>query len=435
MANTRVHLGTEFDPARMTEDQLLEAIRTLEDLKAQAAASQAALTRELDARVQARHQHQRVPPAQRGRDVAGLVAFARRESPARGSRFLGFAHALAELPYAEAAMRTGALSEWRAMRLARETACLSRPDRAEVDRRIAAPRADGPHRFDGWGDRRLVAEVRAVVAEVDPAALVERHSRAEADRRVSLRPAPDTMAQLSTLLPAAQGVAVWATLSREADQARAAGDPRTRGQIMADTLVERVTGQTRADAVPVTVNLVLSDQALTGGHQPAWLHEYGAISAETADQLTRRAMAGAHAALRRLYAAPTGALVAMESTAREFPKGLATFLDLRDRTCRTPWCDAPIRHHDHIADHAAGGSTSAVNGQGLCEQCNHTKQAPGWRARPIAGPPGLPHTVETTLPTGHRMTSTAPPAPTPCPLRPVSSAELHLSRVVLEYAA
>ena len=88
----------------------------------------------------------------------------------------------------------------------------------------------------------------------------------------------------------------------------------------------------------------------------------------------------------------------MESIARTFPTGLARFIELRDRTCRTPYCDAPIRHRDHPEDHAAGGPTTALNGQGLCEHCNHTKQAPGWEARPINGPPGERHTIETVPP-------------------------------------
>jgi hypothetical protein len=64
-----------------------------------------------------------------------------------------------------------------------------------------------------------------------------------------------------------------------------------------------------------------------------------------------------------------------------------------------------VRHLDHAHDHADGGPTSAVNGQGLCEYCNHAKQARGWTARPRPGPR---HTVETITPTGHRYTSTAP---------------------------
>ena len=50
------------------------------------------------------------------------------------------------------------------------------------------------------------------------------------------------MTYLTGLLPVAQGVAVHAALTRAADTLRATGDPRTRGQIMADTLVARVTG-------------------------------------------------------------------------------------------------------------------------------------------------------------------------------------------------
>jgi hypothetical protein len=199
---------------------------------------------------------------------------------------------------------------------------------------------------------------------------------------------------------------------------------------MADTLVERITGHTTAAAVPVTVNVVISDQALLGGgHEPAWLQGYGPIPADALDPESLTA-------LRRLYANPaTGALVAMESTARQFPTGLAAFIDLRDRTCRTPYCDAPIRHHDHARDHATGGPTTAVNGQGLCEHCNHTKQAPGWRSRPTTGPPGALHQINTELPTGHRITTTAPALPTPSTVRPISHGEIHLSRIVLDYAA
>ena len=97
----------------------------------------------------------------------------------------------------------------------------------------------------------------------------------------------------------------------------------------------------------------------------------------------------------------------MDSRARLVPQGLARFLRLRDRTCRTSWCDAEIRHADHVVPVADGGPTSESNTQGLCEACNHAKQAPGWTARPRPGPT---HTVEVVTPTGHTYRSTAPPA-------------------------
>jgi hypothetical protein len=88
---------------------------------------------------------------------------------------------------------------------------------------------------------------------------------------------------------------------------------------------------------------------------------------------------------------------------------------LRDGRCRTPWCDAPIRHADHVVAHAEGGPTSLPNGQGLCERCNQTKTLPGWRAEVLDtvldtgrdSPAG--HAVRTTTPTGHHDDSTAPP--------------------------
>ena len=130
---------------------------------------------------------------------------------------------------------------------------------------------------------------------------------------------------------------------------------------MADTLIERVTGRPAEQAVPVAVNLVLSDQALLGvENAPAAVAGYGTVPSAIAQQLIACAVTdgASSASLRRLYASPaSGALVAMESRARIFPKGLAEFIGLRDQRCRTPYCDAPIRHRDHARPHRRGGAT------------------------------------------------------------------------------
>ncbi len=218
------------------------------------------------------------------------------------------------------------------------------------------------------------------------------------------------MSQLSALLPVKTGVAVFATLSKAADEAIAAGDPRTKGQIMADTLVGRILcpSPEAGNEPGVMINLVITDQTLfAGGNEPGWVDGYGPIPADLAHELATSDPAW----LRRLYTAPTtGELVAMDSTARIFPTRLAQFLRLRDQRCRTPWCDAPIRHADHIEAADDGGPTTGANGQGLCEACNYNKQAPGWHAKPRPGPQ---HTVETTTPTGHTYQSTAPPLTPP----------------------
>lgn len=98
----------------------------------------------------------------------------------------------------------------------------------------------------------------------------------------------------------------------------------------------------------------------------------------------------------------------MESRSRRFPKGLARFIATRDQTCRTPYCDAPIRHVDHVKPHRRNGPTSAANGQGLCEHCNYAKEAPGWQVISGTDEAGR-HTTDHITPTGATYRSTAPP--------------------------
>jgi hypothetical protein len=153
----------------------------------------------------------------------------------------------------------------------------------------------------------------------------------------------------------------------------------------------------------------MSDGALFGtSDEPAHIQGYGPIPAELAREIVARACNdGEKVWLRRLYTHPTtGELAAMDSRARLFRSSLARFIHLRDQTCRTPWCDAPIRHTDHPTAVAEGGPTDAANGQGLCEACNYAKQAPGWRARPAPGADG--HQIETITPTGHAYGSSPP---------------------------
>lgn len=72
--------------------------------------------------------------------------------------------------------------------------------------------------------------------------------------------------------------------------------------------------------------------------------------------------------------------------------------------------DAPIRHLDHIAPFERGGATDQDNGQGLCEACNHAKQAPGWEQQVVSMSRERPR-VETITPSGHRYQATAPAPP------------------------
>ncbi len=412
----------------------IDLIRALEGLKCAAAAAQAVLTADFDASQRAEQAAAGVPAERQGRGVAAQVALARRESPHRAQQHLGLAKILAtELPHTMAAFRAGRITEWKATLVGRETGCLSLEDRRYVDRVVAGE----PSRIEAMGDRELVGEIKKLAYRLDPASFVERRRRAEADRRVTVRPAPDVMTHLSALLPVGQGVAVFAALKQHADSLRAAGDTRGRGQIMADTLVQRVTGQTSAREVPVSIGLVLTDRSLlAGGDEPAHVDGYGPIPADVARSMAAASLnARCKTWLRRLFAPPrTGDLVAMDSRARVVPDGIGRFIDVRDPICRTPWCDAPVRHRDHVVAVEDGGETSVRNTQGLCEACNHAKQARGWQARPRPGPR---HTVVTRTPTGHLYRSTAPPAPgtgseaVPVPAEVTSIGEIYVADMLL----
>jgi hypothetical protein len=268
------------------------------------------------------------------------------------------------------------------------------------------------------GDAAVARTARALAYELDAESVVRRVRGAESDRRVSVRPAPDAMALLTGLLPVAQGVAAFAALDRRAKELIAEGDGRSRGQIMADTLVERVTGQATAGSVPVEIQLVMPAESLLGAaDEPASLPGHGPVPAAFArDFLARCAEEGAPLWLRRLFSTPDSRhLVGLESRRRRVDGLLRQFVALRDQTCRTPWCDAPVRHLDHAVAHRLGGATSSANAQGLCEACNYAKEAPGWQSAVVsAGPSGADprapaHTVRTTTPTGHTYLSTAPP--------------------------
>ena len=457
----RVAAARALLAADLTADNagLIDQLHASENVKSMLAGQQARLSVEFEARhrqeqaelgEQAKHSTLSAEdlgkkrPKENTTGVAEQIALARGESPHRGGRLLGMAKALVtEMPHSMTALETGQLNEEKAMYVVKETACLTVEDRTAVDEELAADTGT----FTGVGTRGIIAAVKAAATRRDPRSVTQRASHAASERSVSLRPAPDCMTYFTALLPAHEGVAVYTALTRQADVVRSAGDPRSRNQAMADTLVEWTTG-TPGGISGIELNLVMTDRTLLqGDSEPARLAGYGTVPAAWARELLNQeeppeqrhaqkqgqrekghvqsgtgnlkasasntgqkdSVAELKIWLRRLYTAPgTGDLVAMDSRRRLFPPPLRRFIQLRDDTCRTPYCDAPIRHHDHIIPWHGNGPTSLANGAGLCEACNHTKELPGWKAKPRPGPR---HTFEITTPTGHTYRSMAPPLP------------------------
>lgn len=429
----------------------IDVVAALERLKSAAAAAQARVTAAF-----AGSQAAAAPPgtdrAEVERSVAAQIGLARRTSPVRGRAAVGLARMLAgDLPETGAALATGEISEWQATLVAREVAVLDVAGRAQADRELAG-------RLGPMGDRRVAIEARRIADRLDGEAAIRRLSGAESERRVSIRPVRDGMVQVTGLLPLVQGVGLYAALRAHAIGARNAGDRRGVGQIMADELCARVasrgpasghgstSGQdpvsgrgpdgdaglglgpgstpSRARSVPdppgvpdVSVGLIMTERTLLRGGRdaatvvgPDGVH-YGTVPAFLARRLVRRAD---RAWLRRLYARPeSGELVAADARVRRFSGRMRDLVVWRDQTCRTAWCEAPIRHVDHIRSYATGGATALENAQGLCESCNYAKESAGWHADlvPVDGSAGTGNLIELTTPTGHRYPSAAPPQP------------------------
>ena len=374
--------------------------------------------------------------------VAAQVALARHESPFRGAGHVRLALALTrEMPHTLAALEAGELSEWRAQIIVRETATLTGEQRSLVDAEVVG---DPTQPVAGLGDRELARRVRAVAYRIDAASVMARAAKAEADRRVTLRPAPDTMAYLTALLPVAQAVAAHAALTAAADTARAAGDDRGKGQVMADTLVERVTGQDTADAVPVEIQLVMTDEALLADDDtPAHVTGYGPVPAQwVRDLLTIRTPSPGHGRRRSPGSERTCGCAGSSPTRSPGPSSrwtrsaapstaacAATSSPATPAPAAPPGATPPPATSTTSTTTPHGGPTTDTNGQSLCVRCNHTKQLPGFTATTITGPqPGAPHTVQTTTPTGHTYTSHAPPL---LPARPPDPSPPDLSALDL----
>ena len=400
----------------------IDHLEALERIKSAAAAAQARLTDALD-------QRRTGTGGRRDASLGAEIGLARHESPHRGRAHLTLARALlTDLPHPLAALQRGDLNERRAEIIATETSHLTREHRLTADADLTAD----PTTLEGLGETRLHQQLRRIVLRLDEQAALARRRHAHTGRRVTGRLLPDGMAQLSLTIADWQYAAIMTSLAEATARARAhGGDDRTRGQHQADTAVARLTGQTTATTVPVALKIVQSAESLLGEDcTPAWLPWCGHVPATIARHLAATAPEQ-RSTIQRLFHFPdTGSLVAMERHTAAFPPELRDFITTRDQTCRTPWCNAPIRHTDHALPRARGGATSAHNGQGLCESCNYLKETPGWQHQPVSQPLE-PHTVDITTPTGHRHHSTAPTQPLPPPGRARPRVDIQRTRLTL----
>ncbi len=263
--------------------------------------------------------------------------------------------------------------------------------------------------LEGKGDKCIEADAKAIAYELDPQAVVDRAVRAERERTVTIRPAPDNMTHVTLLLPMVQGVSVYASLKRAADTTF---DGRGRGQVMADTAYERITGQPADVPTPIAVNLVLTDETLLGGATtPAHVPGYGPVPAAIACRLAGDAIADerSKATLRRLYRHPSPALWSPWNRGR----GCSPLVwrgSSRSGTTpvepriATPRSGTPTTPHPTRTAVPPPPPTASARARPATTPRKH----PGWRVHTIEAE-GQRHTAEYVTPTGAHHESHAPP--------------------------
>ena len=398
------------DPTPTNDATRIERIAVLEGIKAAAAAAQAAEIVTFAKSQVAEQQTAGVDYRRLGKGIADQVGMATRTGPWHGARRLTMARDLwHEMPGCFGLLAAGEISEHTAALLVSETSHLDPEVRRGVDAQLVA------QRVQQMAPRAAAGTARRLAQAADPTGSLKRARAARKDRRVSLRPLPDTMAGLSAFLPVEHGVACWAALKAQVDGLKAAGDPRTRGQIAADTLVERLTGQATADDVDVEVQFLMPLENLLDpeSQEPAEIPGFGSIPAGLADEIIGHT--GGRRWWRRLFTAPARdgngrVIVGGDPAARRFTGWLAKLVMLRDRWCREPFCAAPVRHIDHIVPVRDGGPTTFENGRGVCEHHNYVREMPGYQVK-VVSEPGERHTTVSTTPTGHHYLSRAPDPP------------------------
>ena len=246
----------------------------------------------------------------------------------------GFAVGLRRLPLVARVFASGDISEPAARAVVREATGLDREQAVKFDRRIAI-------RLRGMTPRNAADLARSITISIDSQAAYE---RAEANRRdsfVSLFPDRDGVAVLQVRGRAEQMLAAFNALKKSASALLADGDPRTKGQIMIDTLVRRVTGLEIASGGGggvgggVEIGLVMTVGSLIHTDEmPAILAGYGPIPPELAHDLISEAD---KSWIRRPFVDPVdGHLIDQDSRRRLFDRPLARFISGRDVRCRQP---------------------------------------------------------------------------------------------------
>ncbi|PPL18749.1 HNH endonuclease signature motif containing protein [Microterricola pindariensis] len=280
---------------------------------------------------------------------------------------------------------------------------------------------------------RAVARLRD---RLHPDALAERAARSRADRRLVFEPDADGMAWLHLYLEAEKALAISTRVGDLATEAQkeaaeaadhvdletgeaAAGilSAGTHAQLEADIAAELLLGLPAGSpdgesshiptlafarpevfvAVPkITIGI---DTLIGASEEPAELHGYGPIDADTARRLVAQAPT-----LHRILTDPLdGTPLQLDPTQYRLSASLRRWILYRDETCRFPGCTrkAERSETDHTRAWENGGLTVEANLAVLCKKHHRLKHNSRWRVEQTGN-----GNLSWTSPSGREYTTT-----------------------------
>jgi hypothetical protein len=142
----------------------------------------------------------------------------------------------------------------------------------------------------------LSSHALRVIASVDPAGFARRHRAVRRNADVTLDPARDAMAYLTAYLPLTDGVAIQTAIENDARAAKAAGDPRTLGELRVAALTGYIYGAAGTSSTatshgrPVEIHVTATPEVLLGlAETPGEIPGVGPVPATLIRQMARDA--------------------------------------------------------------------------------------------------------------------------------------------------
>jgi hypothetical protein len=302
---------------------------------------------------------------------------------------------LEHLPTMATAMADGVVDVPKAIAIMDAVAVLDEPVKQQVAEQAVAQ-----------AGRRTVGELRAwlrrAVPAADPAGADRRHTRALGERRVTVRPVADGMAELWALLPADSAARAYTAVDDCARVAASPSDERSADQRRADALVDLIVGNTTSAQTAVQVTVPLAT-LLTAADEPGELAGVGPIPAPMARQMA------ADGLWRWLAITDDGTVVDAGQRRYRPTRALADLVRGRDVTCRFPGCRQPAHRCD--IDHTVpypDGATSRDNLATICRHHHRLKHRTGWTVEQHPG-----GDLTWTSPSGRSYTPRPPRRPPP----------------------